>query len=99
MRDWLRRLRRSTTTQPAQSETASGRADYAYRVFWMVQARTWDAGRRRLVLSAARGAIASAEFEPNAFERRYRIEGVEGKHAGASLIALIQVLEALDVAG
>jgi hypothetical protein len=46
-------------------------------------------------LESARGVVAEADFEPNAFERRYRVPGVEGEHSGASVLALASVLEAL----
>ena len=92
IRDILRRL----TGQPEQAPKPD-RIDYSYRVFWAKQARGWHADRRTSVLEAARHLASASGFEANAFERRYRVEGLEGEHAGASLLALIRVLEALDV--
>ena len=94
IRDALRRLSRPANAQPA----APDRADYSYRVYWTKQVRDWDAIRRRSILLAARLVAASEAFEPNAFERRSRVEGVDGEHSGASVLALIQVLEAFDAA-
>jgi hypothetical protein len=93
LRDALNRI-----FQKPDTPLAPDRVDYSYRVFWMKQARGWDAAQRRSVLAATRALAASADFEPNAFARHYRVEGVAGEHSGASLLALIQVLEAFDVA-
>ncbi|HLF28279.1 MAG TPA: hypothetical protein VJG32_18260 [Anaerolineae bacterium] len=93
LRESLRRLLGKPTAQPL---AGPDRADYSYRVFWTKQAGRWDAERRRAVLATARAVAASDEFEPNLFERRYRIEGVDGEHSGASLLALIRVLEAVE---
>ena len=95
IRDALRRLSRRADAQPA----APDRADYSYRVFWTKQARGWEVARRRSILLAARAVAASEAFEPNAFERRYRVEGVDGEHSGASVWALVQVLDAFNAAG
>jgi hypothetical protein len=84
--------------QKPDTPLAPDRIDYSYRVFWTKQARGWDAAQRRSILVAARPLATAPDFEPNAFARRYQVEGVEGEHSGASLLALIQVLEALDVA-
>jgi len=93
VREALRRLfGRSEPTEAAGLD----RAAYSYRVYWTKQARAWDAARRRSVLEAVRRVTTAETFEPNSFERRYRAEGLAGEHSGASLLALIQVLEALD---
>jgi len=98
MRETLRKLFRGSDAKPAQSTPAPDRVDYSYRVFWTKQARSWDAARRRSTLATLRTLTASDTFEPNAFERRHRVEGVDGEHSGASLLALVQVLEAFDAA-
>jgi len=98
MRETLRKLFRGSDAKPAQSTPAPDRVDYSYRVFWTKQARSWDAARRRSILAATRTLTASETFNPNVFERRYQVEGMDGEHSGASLLALIQVLEAFDAA-
>ncbi len=98
IREALRRLFGEPDTRQAKPAAAPDRVEYSYRVFWTKQARSWDAARRRSALASARTLAASGTFEPNAFERRYRVEGVDGEHSGASLLALIQVLEAFDAA-
>jgi hypothetical protein len=74
------------------------RVSYSYRVFWTRQARTWNADQRRTIRERLNTLMPDAEFETNDFERVYHIEGVDGEHAGASVLALAQVLEALDAA-
>jgi hypothetical protein len=89
----------SPDDQRDERVAARDRVNYSYTVFWMKHARTWDAGRRRAVLDRARSLTLSGDFARNSFERRYRVEGVEGDHSGASVVALVHVLEALDAAG
>lgn len=98
IREALRRLFGEPDTRYAEPATTPDRVDYSYRVFWTKQARSWDAARRRSILATTRALVASETFEPNAFERRHQVEGVDGEHSGASLIALIHVLEAFDAA-
>ncbi len=98
LREALRRLLGRSAAQHSQPASAPDRVGFSYRVFWTKQARGWDVARRRSVLGAARALTTSESFDPNAFERRYQLEDVDGKHSGASLLALIQVLEALDAA-
>jgi len=96
IREALRRLFQEPQARPDQPADTLDRVDYSYRVFWTKQARGWPAARRRSIRAAARALAASDVFEPNAFERRYSVEDVDGEHSGASLLALVQVLEALD---
>ncbi len=70
--------------------------DYSYSVFWMKTARTWSAEKRSKVAKNLGALIDSADFQANPFDRHYTIDGMEGSHAGASLIALKKVLEALS---
>ena len=93
LRDSLRRMPGAPQQPPPPDRVA-----YSYRIYWTRQARLWDAARRQSVSAALRGVVSAEGFEPNAFERRYRVEGVDGEHSGASLLALAQVLEALAAA-
>lgn len=93
VREALQRLFR----RPEPVGTAGlDQAGYSYRVFWMKQARGWDAARRQSVLEATRVVTRADAFESNTFQRRYQVQGLAGEHSGASLLALIQVLEALN---
>jgi hypothetical protein len=82
----------------SETRDETRRVDYSYRVFWMKQARDWDADTCRKMSERLDALMSDTGFEANAFERRYRVEGVDGEHSGASLRALDQVLEALDAA-
>jgi hypothetical protein len=69
----------------------------SYRLFWTGQARTWTAERRQAVLRAIEEVLATPGFEPNPYERRYRLAPLDSSgHAGASLVALQEALTALD---
>ena len=49
------------------------------------------------MLQAVQEARAKPEFEPNTYERRFAVESLdESRHAGASLVALQDVLTALQ---
>lgn len=69
--------------------------DYSYTVFWTKTARTWDAEKRSDVMRQVERRLKSPEFQANAFDRKYAVDGVEGTHAGASLLTLRKVLKAL----
>lgn len=69
--------------------------DFSYTVFWTKTARTWDADKRSDVARQVERVLKSPEFQANSFDRKYSVDGVEGTHAGASLIALSKVLKAL----
>ncbi len=69
--------------------------DYSYTVFWMKNARLWDAATRSDVAARLSELLKSPEFKANPFDRNYTLGGLDGAHAGASLIALQKVLAAL----
>ncbi|MBI3359915.1 MAG: AI-2E family transporter [Chloroflexi bacterium] len=73
------------------------RVDYSYRIFWTKAAREWDADRRRAIAEALAAVMTRPDFEPNDYERRYQVPGLdEPAHSGQSLIALATVLRAFD---
>ncbi len=72
----------------------------AYRFYWTKQARDWTVGRRRAVRDKVQELVNREDFEPTTYERRYRVEGLdELAHAGASLQALLTVLEGFEQFG
>jgi hypothetical protein len=86
VRRWLGRGR---TEQPAASS-------FSYRVFWTREARQWPPERRADVRVALGRVVHSEGFVETEFERRYRVDGLDGQaHSGASLVALETVLDAL----
>ena len=72
--------------------------DYSYTIFWMKQARLWEADRRSAVAQRLEKLLKSPVFQANPYDRNYTLDGVEGAHSGASLKALAKVLAALQAA-
>ncbi len=71
------------------------RVDYSYIVFWTKHARLWDKVRREDVAQRVAALINAPNFNANFYQRTYLLDGVEGVHSGASLLALQKVLQAL----
>ena len=91
-RGWTARRARP----PQRPPPGPPRVEFSYTIFWTKQARTWDAARRAAVRGAVQAVLAQPGFEPNAYERRYPVPGLDDQaHAGASLLALDKVLRAL----
>ena len=89
------RLRRIWRNGKASAPPDPG---FAYRVSWTKEARTWDAGRRAVIASSLGHILLFSEFLPNAYDRRYKVPGLDDlHHSGASLVALRDVLEALEI--
>ena len=97
---WLLRGRRpgGPLPRPKRVVVPPGppRVEFSYTIFWTKQARLWDAARRETIGAALADVLAQPGFEPNDYERRYRVPGLDEQgHAGASLVALGKVLDAL----
>ena len=100
MKHLVRKHPASTVPQQIDAEreqrvAARDRVDYSYTVFWTKQARLWDAAKRGAVAQEVARLVASADFNANFYQRTYTLTEVDGAHAGASLLALQKVLEAL----
>lgn len=93
-----RMLYRDSNSQLKRPEPLTNeRIETGYRLFWTKMALQWDAERRAEVAAAVAAAIAAPEFEGNALERRFTVPEVDTQaHSGASLVALAEVLRALD---
>lgn len=73
------------------------RIEFSYAVFWVKQARAWDAARRAAILKAVQDLMRRPDFELNNYRRRYTLPGLDASaHAGRSLAALEKVLLALQ---
>lgn len=95
LREAIRRRLRRWTEKETPAEGPDLRL--GYRLYWTKTALTWDPARRRQVLEAVRRRIQAQDFEPNPLQRRYRVPEVDGSaHAGLSLLALQEVLEAFE---
>ena len=105
LREALRRLLGNTpkpgrrAAQPMDTD-AVGRS---YRFFWLGLARQWDARSRQEVATAIAPVIDAPGFEKNSLERLYHVPGLaalagvdERPYSGASLVALRDVLAALE---
>jgi hypothetical protein len=81
---------------PPRRKPNRPQVDFSYTVYWTKQARGWDEARRAAVRAALRNVMSQPGFEANTYQRRYRVEGLDDvAHAGASLMALKKVLNAL----
>lgn len=80
-----------------EGEAGASPSEFSYTVHWTGLVQSWDDRRRRDTLTALRRALEDAEFLPTEFERKYLVPEVDdAPHAGASLMALLRVLEALE---
>jgi hypothetical protein len=93
---WQRWHERMNQPRPPESLSAD-KIDMGYRLFWTKTALAWAATRRIEMAACLAAVIAAPDFEANALERRYAVEGLDDQaHSGASLLALAEVLRALD---
>ncbi|HML24815.1 MAG TPA: hypothetical protein PKD09_24385 [Aggregatilinea sp.] len=68
-----------------------------YRMFWTKSVYTWDPARRKAVAGRVQAVAAAPDFETTMLERRFRVEGLDDQaHSGASLLALLEVLQAVE---
>jgi len=75
------------------------KVDFSFRVYWTKMTRTWSAARRDAARQQALAITTRPDFDQNLIDKRYELvlEGIpEEKHSGASLMALLEVLAALD---
>lgn len=98
MDDYWNMLARHRPPPPTPPEPLSAeRIDAGYRLFWTKMALAWDDERRALIAARVAEVTAGPDFENNALERRFRVEGLDDlAHSGASLLALAEVLHALE---
>jgi hypothetical protein len=97
MVDWVRRFLQRQATVPPPTPLTGERIEAGYRLFWTKIAFGWEAERRQMILERTLQVVQAPEFEPTALQRRFRVDGLdEQAHSGASLLALIEVLRALD---
>lgn len=96
IREMLRRLLGEGEGSEAAGQAEQPSPDYSYRVYWMKTARSWTEGRLDEVREEVQRVVEGEGFEANPFERRYHVEAVDDEeHAGASLLALLEVIDAL----
>lgn len=82
---------------PRHGPRSSPDPSFAYRIGWMKEARAWDASRRAAVAAGLSIVLQAPDFVPNVYDRRFRVPALDANlHAGASLLALQQVLAAIE---
>ncbi len=73
------------------------KVDFSFRIYWTKIAREWDLVRIRETQSRVKHITEHPDFQKNLIDRRYRVEGLDDlAHSGASLLALLDVLDALE---
>ena len=73
------------------------RVDMSFRIFWTKISSEWDLDRMRDIRQQVKNVTQQPNFQKNLIERRYVVEGLdELAHSGASLLALVDVLDALE---
>lgn len=97
------RLRRLIKNDEAAKPVPTGvpmteaRVDFGFRIYWTKMATQWDGFRIQEMLERVTAVTQQPDFAKNLIERRYKVEGLdEQAHSGASLLALIEVLTALQ---
>ena len=94
---WTRMINRTRPAPKPPEPLSMDKIDAGYRLFWTKLALTWDDERRILIAERTAAVVAGPDFEANALERRFTVEGLDDSaHSGASLLALVEVLRALD---
>ena len=87
-----------TQPQPQKSiPMTEHRVDMSFRIFWTKISREWELERIRNVRKQVQLVTQQPNFQKNLVERRYAVDGLDDQsHSGASLLALIDVLDALE---
>ncbi len=96
---WLNLRRRwaRPTPPPGPKPLGPPRVDFSYTIYWTKLVRKWEAPHRAEIAAALGPVLTQPTFETNAYERRYRVPGLDDQaHAGASLVALDKVLRAFN---
>ncbi len=94
---WTRMINRTRPAPKPPEPLSAGKIDAGYRLYWTKTALTWDDDRRAQIAERVAAAVADPDFEDNMLERRFTVEGLDDSaHSGASLLALVEVLRALD---
>lgn len=96
---WLRRwLKTQVEVDDSTYEPMSEqKVDFSFRIYWTKIGRQWDLTHIRALRPRVEAITAHPEFEKNLIDRRYRVEGLDDlAHSGASLLALLEVLDALE---
>jgi hypothetical protein len=73
--------------------------DFSFRIYWTKISfeQHWDLDRIRTLRRNVEAVTQQPDFQKNLIDRRYVVEGLDDlAHSGASLLALLEVLAALE---
>ncbi|NLX10672.1 MAG: hypothetical protein GXY36_13525 [Chloroflexi bacterium] len=97
LRRLLRLDRPAAPGPPPPTPLSKAHIDAGYRMYWTKLAWDWDAERRATIAQRVMETASAPGFEENALTRRFHVPELdEQAHSGASLLALAEVLRALD---
>lgn len=90
-----------SSDKKTSAEMTEHRVDMSFRIFWTKICREWDSAHIQSVRAQVLAIIQAPNFEKNLIDRRYQIDdlvegGEQNRHSGASLLALIEVLDTLE---
>ncbi len=97
LRRWLGSVPAEEPTPPWMSQPVSltPQPEIAYAIRWLEEIRDWPPDARREVAAALQPVVTAPDFAPTSTQR-YTVEGLQGTHSGASLVALAQTLAEWD---
>lgn len=91
-----RRLEQLRDDQPEPAADDREMAKLSYRINWLRTASEWDEDRRGGIRQAVASATQAPGFDGAGLNRVYQVPELDSSsHAGASLVALLDVLDAL----
>jgi hypothetical protein len=86
------RLRRLFAAQPSREPDP---VHFSYVVHWTKEVCSWDQSRRSRISQRVRALVEAPGFTATHHERIYRLDDLDDlPHAGASMLALLEVLDA-----
>lgn len=97
---WLG-LRDTSNGQPQAEAMTEEKVDFSLRLYWTKISReeSWDVARVRALRPKVQAVTEQPGFQKNLIDRRYHVESLDERaHSGASLLALLAVLDALEKA-
>lgn len=96
-RRWWPKKRVEKTAHSKLIPMTEHQVDMSFRVYWTKIARLWEIERIQQIKLLVEQFVTQPDFEKNMIQRRYHLEQLDNQsHSGASLLALLEVLKALE---
>lgn len=89
------------STPPVGEPMTTAKVDFSFRIYWTKMTRTWSSAQRDAARQQVLPITEQADFDRNLIAKQYTVHLAdipENQHSGASLMALLDVLAALDAA-